>query len=67
MFSLDSSPMFSYTEVKEMIKNPDLMRLKITDDLLPEHIEELLTYMGQFIADVDQHYFVKLTNIRGGQ
>ena len=67
MFSLDSSPMFSYTEVKEMIKNPDLMRLKITDDLLPEHIEELLTYMGQFIADVDQHYFVKLSNIRGGQ
>ena len=67
MFSLDSSPMYSYNEVKEMNKNPDLMRLKITADLLPEHIEELLTYMGQFIADVDQHYFVKLTNIRGGQ
>ena len=50
-----------------MIKNPDLMRYKITDDLYPEHIEELLTYMGQFIADVDQHYFVKLSNIRGGQ
>ena len=67
MFSLDSAPHFSYNEVKDMIKNPDLMRYKITDDLYPEHIEELLTYMGQFIADVDQHYFRKLSNIRGGQ
>ena len=67
MFSLDSSPKFSYNEVKRMIEKPDLMKLMITDDLYPEHIEELLTYMGQFIADVDQHYFVKLSNIRGGQ
>ena len=67
MFSLDSSPKFSYNEVKRMIEKPDLMKLMITDDLYPEHIEELLTYMGQFIADVDQHYFVKLLNIRGGQ
>ena len=67
MFCLDTAPMFSYNEVKDMIKNPDLMRHKITDDLYPEHIEELLTYMGQFIADVDQHYFRKLANLRGGQ
>ena len=67
MFSLDSSTHFSYNQVKEMIKNQDLMKFMITDDLYPDHIEELLTYMGQFIADVDQHYFVKLSNIRGGQ
>ena len=67
MFSLDSAPHFSYNEVKDMMKNPYSMREKITDDLYPEHIEELLTYMGQFIADVDQHYFLKLSNIRGGQ
>ena len=67
MFSLDSAPHFSYNEVKDMMKNPVSMREKITDDLYPEHIEELLTYMGQFIADVDQHYFLKLSNIRGGQ
>ena len=34
MFSLDSAPHFCYSEVKDMIKNPDLMRYKITDDLI---------------------------------
>ena len=29
MFSLDSSPHFSYTEIKEMIENPKLMYEKI--------------------------------------
>ena len=66
MFSLDSAPHFSYNEVKDMIKNPDLMRYKITDDLYPEHIEELLRYMKAFVKDVDIKYEQKLTNLRGG-
>ena len=66
MFSLDSAPHFSYNEVKEMIKNPDLMRLKITDDLYPDHIEELLRYMKAFVKDVDLEYERKLINMRGG-
>ena len=66
MFSLDSAPHFSYNEVKDMIKNPDLMRHKITDDLYPEHIEELLRYMKAFVKDVDIKYEQKLTNLRGG-
>tara|TARA_Y100000593_G_scaffold91268_1_gene179607 strand:+ start:478 stop:771 length:294 start_codon:yes stop_codon:yes gene_type:complete len=66
MFSLDSAPHFSYNEVKEMIKNPDLMRLKITDDLYPDHIEELLRYMKAFVKDVDIKYEQKLINMRGG-
>ena len=66
MFSLDSSPHFSYNQVKEMIKNPDLMKFMITDDLYPDHIEELLRYMKAFIKDVDIKYEQKLTNLRGG-
>ena len=66
MFSLDSAPHFSYNEVKEMIKNPDLMRHKITEDLYSDHIEELLGYMKKFIKDVDIKYEQKLTNLRGG-
>ena len=66
MFSLDSAPHFSYNEVKDMIKNPDLMRHKITDDLYPDHIEELLRYMKAFVKDVDIKYEQKLTNLRGG-
>ena len=66
MFSLDSAPHFCYSEEKEMIKKPDLMRHKITDDLYPEHIEELLRYMKAFVKDVDIKYEQKLTNLRGG-
>ena len=66
MFSLDSAPHFCYSEVKEMIKNPDLMRYKITDDLYPEHIEELLRYMKAFVKDVDIKYEQKLSELRGG-
>ena len=66
MFSLDSSPHFCYSEVKDMIKNPDQMRHKITDDLYPEHIEELLRYMKAFVKDVDIKYEQKLSNLRGG-
>ena len=66
MFSLDSSPHFCYSEVKDMIKNPDLMRHKITEDLYSDHIEELLGYMKKFIKDVDIKYEQKLTNLRGG-
>ena len=54
MYSLDSSPHFCYSEVKDMIKNPDLMRHKITEDLYSDHIEELLGYMKKFIKDVEQ-------------
>ena len=67
MYSLVSQAELCYTEVQEIIKNPELMREKITDDLDEEDIQELLSYMGQFIADVDQHYFDKLSNERGGQ
>tara|TARA_B100000287_G_scaffold414821_1_gene447775 strand:- start:459 stop:752 length:294 start_codon:yes stop_codon:yes gene_type:complete len=67
MYSLVSQAELCYTEVQEIIKNPELMREKITDDLDEEDIQELLSYMGQFIADVDQHYFNKLSNVRGGQ
>ena len=66
MFCLDTAPMFSYNEVKDMIKNPDLMRYKITDDLYPEHIEELLRYMKAFVKDVDIKYEQKLAELRGG-
>ncbi len=66
MFSLESAPHFCYNEVKDMIKNPDLLRHKITDDLLPNHIEELLGYMKAFIKDVDLKYERELINIRGG-
>ena len=55
----------AYLQFGESLK--DITIELATDDLLPDHIEELLTYMGQFIADVDQHYFSKLVNIRGGQ
>ena len=66
MFSLDSAPHFSYNEVKDMIKNPEIMRYKITDDLLPEHLEELKGYMQQFIRDVDLEYSQRLRELRGG-
>ena len=66
MFSLDSAPHFSYNEVKDMIKNPEIMRHKITDDLLPEHLEELKGYMQQFIRDVDLEYSQRLRELRGG-
>ena len=66
MFSLDSAPHFCYSEVKEMIKNPDLMRYKITDDLYPEHIEELLRIHEPFVKDVDIKYEQKLSDLRGG-
>ena len=66
MFSLESAPHFCYNEVKDMIKHPNLLRQKITDDLLPNHIEELLGYMKAFIKDVDLKYERKLINIRGG-
>ena len=49
-----------------MIKYPDLMRYKITDDLYPEHIEELLGYMKAFVKDVDIKYEQKLAELRGG-
>jgi hypothetical protein len=67
MYSLVSQAKLCYTEVQEIIKNPELMREKITDDLTEDHIQELLAYMGQFIADIDQHYNDKLSNLRGGQ
>ena len=38
----------------------------ITDDLYPEHIEELLRYMKAFIKDVDIKYEQKLSELRGG-
>ena len=66
MFSLDSAPHVCYSEVKDMIKIPDLMRYKITDDLYPEHIEELLRYMKAFVKDVDIKYEQKLSELRGG-
>ena len=67
MYSLEDQAELCYTEVQEVIKNPELMRENITDDLDEKDIQELLSYMVQFIADVDQHYFDKLSNIRGGQ
>ena len=67
MYSLVSQAELCYNEVQEIIENPELMREKITDDLDEDDIQELLSYMGQFIADVDQHYFNKLSNERGGQ
>ena len=67
MYSLVSQAEICYNEVQEIIENPELMREKITDDLDEDDIQELLSYMGQFIADVDQHYFNKLSNERGGQ
>ena len=63
MFSLDSAPHFSYNEVKDMIKNPEIMRHKITDDLLPEHLEELKV-MKQFIRDVVR-ILTEISELRG--
>ena len=54
MFSLDSAPHFSYNEVKDMIKNPEIMRHKLKG------------YMQQFIRDVDLEYSQRLRELRGG-
>ena len=40
MYSLVSQAELCYTEVQEIIKNPELMREKITDDLDEEDIQE---------------------------
>ena len=66
-YSLDSSPTFRYTEVVEIIKDSNLILEKVDRNLNEYQIEELLSYMRQFIAAVDQQYFEKLSNLRGGQ
>jgi hypothetical protein len=45
-----------------MIETPELMRDKMVYHLNENDIHELLSYMGRFIADVDQRYFNKLSN-----
>ena len=67
MYSLDNSPMFGYNDVKEMIKDPNLMYEKIKKDLTEDQVFELLAYMMRFVADVDRHYEKKLLEIRCGQ
>ena len=66
-YSLDNDPNFSYTEVNEIIRDSNLILEKVDSSLDELQIEELLLYMRQFIAAVDQQYFEKLSNIRGGQ
>ena len=66
-YSLDNSPNFRYTEIKEIIENPNLILEKVESSLDELQIEELLLYMKRFINAVDQHYFEKLSNLRGGQ
>ena len=66
-YSLDNSPNFRYTEVEEIIKDSNLILEKVDSSLDELQIEELLSYMRQFIAAVDQQYFEKLSNLRGGQ
>ena len=55
-YSLDNSPNLRYTEVKEIIKDPNLMYKRISKDLTEDQVFELLAYMMRFCADVDREY-----------
>ena len=64
--SLDGQHMFTYTECKEFIQNPQKILSRIKD-LSPLELTELTGYMSEFISDVDLSYEKKLIELRGGQ
>ena len=58
--------MFTYTECKEFIQDPQKILSRIKD-LSPLELTELTGYMSEFISDVDLSYDQKLIELRGGQ
>ena len=60
--------MFTYTECKEFIQDPQKILSRIKDfELSPLELTELTGYMSEFISDVDLSYDQKLIELRGGQ
>tara|TARA_B100001778_G_C18461151_1_gene571244 strand:- start:592 stop:837 length:246 start_codon:yes stop_codon:yes gene_type:complete len=60
--------MFTYTECKEFIQEPQKILSRIKDfELSPLELTELTGYMSEFVSDVDLRYERKLIELRGGQ
>ena len=64
--SMEGQHMFTYTECKEFIQEPQKILSRIKD-LSPLELTELTGYMSEFISDVDLSYERKLIELRGGQ
>ena len=64
--SMDGQHLFTYTECKEFIQDPQKILSRIKD-LSPLELTELTGYMSEFISDVDLSYDQKLIELRGGQ
>lgn len=66
--SLEGQHMFTYTECKEFIQNPQKILSRIKEvEITPDELTELTGYMSEFILDVDLSYEKKLTVLRGEQ
>ena len=60
--------MFTYTECKEFIQDPQKILSRVKDfELTSDEIKELVGYMSEFVSDVDLSYEKKLIETRGGQ
>lgn len=58
--------MFTYSECKEFIQNPQKILSRVKDvELTSDEIKELIGYMSEFVSDVDLSYEKKLTETRG--
>ena len=68
--SLDATGerMFTYTECKKFIQDPQQILSRIKDvELTSDELNELTRYMSEFVLDVDLRYERKLIELRGGQ
>ena len=66
--SLEGQHMFTYTECKEFIQDPQKILSRIKEvEITSDELTELTGYMSQFISDVDLSYERKLIELRGGQ
>ena len=66
--SLEGEHMFTYTECKEFIQNPQKILSRIKEvEITPDELAELTGYMSEFVSDVDLSYEQKLIELRGGQ
>ena len=60
--------MFTYTECKEFIQDPQKILSRIKEvEITSDELTELTGYMSQFISDVDLSYERKLIELHGGQ